>query len=59
VDQNERLKNMQAAQKIALVQDQAFIPLHYQVDLYGKTGNLKWTPRADHYFVYSEMDITE
>ena len=59
VDQNQRLKNMQAAQKIALTQDQAFIPLHYQVDLYAKTKNLKWSPRADHYFVYSDMDITE
>jgi peptide/nickel transport system substrate-binding protein len=59
VDQKERLKNMQAAQKIALVEDQAFIPLHYQVDLYAKTKNLKWAPRADHYFVYSDMDITE
>jgi peptide/nickel transport system substrate-binding protein len=57
VDQTERLKHMQAAQRIALIENQAFIPLHYQVDLYAKSKNVKWTPRADHYFYYSDMDI--
>jgi peptide/nickel transport system substrate-binding protein len=59
VDQKERLADMKAAQKIALVEDQAFIPLHYQVDLYAKTRDLKWKPRADHYFVYSEMSFSK
>jgi peptide/nickel transport system substrate-binding protein len=59
VDQKERLENMKAAQKLALVQDQAFIPLHYQMDLYAKTRNLKWKPRADHYLLYSEMSFSK
>jgi peptide/nickel transport system substrate-binding protein len=57
VDQDQRLKHMQAAQRIALIEDQAFIPLHYQVDLYGNSKNVKWTPRADHYFYYRDMAI--
>lgn len=56
VNQKERLANMQAAQKVAM-DDQAFIPLHYEVDLYGKTRDLKWTPRVDHYCVYGEMSF--
>jgi peptide/nickel transport system substrate-binding protein len=59
VDQKQRLANMQAAQKMILVEDQAFIPLHYQVDLYAKTRDLEWTPRADHYFLYNQMAFIE
>ena len=53
----ERLKAMQAAQKIALVEDQAFIPLHYQIDLYAKAKKLDWKPRADHYMWYADMEL--
>ena len=55
VDQEERLKNMKAAQKLALLEDQSVIPLHYQVDLYAKSKSLNWKPRADHYFWYADM----
>lgn len=55
VNQKERLAAMQKAQKIALEQNQAFIPLHFQVDLYAKAKKLNWTPRADHYMRYNEM----
>ena len=57
VDQKERLKFMKAAQKLALEQDQAFIPLHFQVDLYGKSKKLNWKPRADHYMRYYDMEM--
>jgi len=57
VNQEERLKYMQKAQKIALSQDQAFIPLHFQVDLYAKSKKLNWKARADHYFCYYEMSM--
>jgi len=56
VNQDERLKSMQEAQKIVL-QDQAFIPLHFQMDLYAKSKKLDWKPRADHYFWYYDMQL--
>jgi peptide/nickel transport system substrate-binding protein len=57
VNQDDRLKYMQKAQRIALTQDQAFIPLHFQVDLYAKSNKLDWKPRADHYFWYYAMSM--
>ncbi|MGD8563456.1 MAG: ABC transporter substrate-binding protein [Desulfarculaceae bacterium] len=57
VNQKGRLKYMQEAQRIALVKDQAFIPLHFQVDLYAKSKKLNWKPRADHYFWYYDMSM--
>ena len=59
VDQDERLKAMRQAQKIILEQDQAFIPLHFQVDLYARSTKLAWTPRADHYVKYIEMQLKD
>jgi len=56
VDQDERLQAMREAQRIALVEDQAFIPLHYQVDLYAKSDKVVFEPRADHYFWYADMN---
>ena len=56
VNPDERLKAMRAAQKLALVEDQAFIPLHYQVDLYAKSDKVMFEPRADHYFWYADMN---
>ena len=55
VDSDQRLAFMREAQKIALVEDQAFIPLHYQVDLYAKSDKVRFVPRADHYFWYADM----
>jgi len=55
VDANERLKNLQAAQKIFLVEDQLFIPLHFQVDIYAKNKNLNWQVRPDHMLWYYAM----
>jgi peptide/nickel transport system substrate-binding protein len=57
VDQNERLKNMKEAQRIALLQDQNIIPLHFQVDVYAKSKKLNWKPRADHYLWYFDMSF--
>jgi len=59
VDQEARLKAMQAAQEIALLRDQAFIPLHFQVDIYAKSDRVNWKPRADHYFRYSDMSLKD
>jgi len=43
----KRLKEMQKAQYIALVQDQNIIPLHFQVDIYACSKKIHFTPRAD------------
>ncbi len=51
----ERLKAMIEAQRIALLEDQAFIPLHFSVDLYAISKKIAWKPRADHYFYYREF----
>ena len=42
-----RVKQMQEAQQIALVQDQNIIPLHYQVDIYASSKKIKFAPRTD------------
>jgi len=55
VNPDERLKAMREAQRIALLEDQNVIPLHYQVDLYAKSKALVWKPRADHYMWYADM----
>ena len=55
VNTEERFKAMIEAQRIALLEDQAFIPLHFQVDLYAKSDKIKWKPRADHYFYYYDF----
>jgi peptide/nickel transport system substrate-binding protein len=57
VNQDERLKNMQEAQRIALLQDQNIIPLHFQEDIYAKSKKLNWKPRADHYLWYYDMSF--
>ena len=49
----ERLSYLQAAQKIALVDDQCLIPLHFQVDLYAASKKIHFEPRMDgHLWVY-------
>jgi len=54
IDPDERLRFMKEAQKIVL-EDQAFIPLHFQQDVYAKSDSLDWEPRADHYMWYYDM----
>lgn len=59
VNTEERFKAMIEAQRIALLEDQAFIPLHFQVDLYAKSDKIKWKPRADHYFYYYDFTFAK
>jgi len=47
MDPAKRLKVLQEAQKIAVVDDQIFIPLHYQVDIYATSKKIKFEPRVD------------
>ncbi len=47
MDPAARLKALQAAQKIAVVDDQGFIPLHYQVDIYASSKKIHFEPRTD------------
>jgi peptide/nickel transport system substrate-binding protein len=56
VNPEERLKLMQNAQRIVL-EDQAFIPLQFQEDIYAKSNLLEWKPRADHYMWYYDMKL--
>ena len=55
IDQVERLKLMEKAQKIALVDDQNIIPLHYQVDLYAYNDKITFKPRVDSHLYVFEM----
>ena len=55
--QEERVKLMKEAQRIAVVEDQAYIPLHFQVNIHAATKKLKWVPRADNYHIYHEMEL--
>lgn len=43
----DRVKQMREAQRIALIEDQGFIPLHFQVDIYASSKKVKFTPRTD------------
>lgn len=55
IDQVERLKMMKKAQKIALLDDQNIIPLHYQVDLYAYNDKVTFKPRVDSHLYVFEM----
>jgi peptide/nickel transport system substrate-binding protein len=57
VDQKQRLKVLQDLNKIALADKIAWIPLHYQVDIYAiqKGKGIKFTPRPDRWIVYKEI----
>jgi len=59
VNQDERLKAMVEAQKIIFLEDFAFIPLHFQVDLYAASNKVKFEARADHYFQYFEISFAK
>jgi peptide/nickel transport system substrate-binding protein len=45
-DRAERERVLQHAMRVAM-EDLPHIPLHFQVDLYGASDQLEWTPRAD------------
>ena len=47
MDSVKRLKVLQEAQKVALVDNQCFIPLHYQVDIYASSKKINFEPRTD------------
>jgi len=47
MDSDRRLALLRKAQKIALVEDQCVIPLHFQVDLYAAKQSIRFTPRLD------------
>ncbi len=55
IDQVKRLELMKQAQKIALVDDQNIIPLHYQVDLYAFNNKINFKPRIDSHLYVFEM----
>ncbi len=55
IDQGKRLELMKKAQKIALVDDQNIIPLHYQVDLYAFNNKINFKPRIDSHLYVFEM----
>lgn len=55
IDQDERLKLMKEAQRIALQEDQNIIPLHYQVDLYAYNDKITFKPRVDSHLYVFEM----
>jgi peptide/nickel transport system substrate-binding protein len=57
VDQEQRLKVLQDLNKVALADKIAWIPLHYQVDIYAiqKGKGIKFTPRPDRWIVYKEI----
>lgn len=47
MDQEKRLKMLQEAQQISLLEDFSAIPVHYEVDLYATTKKVIFVPRAD------------
>jgi len=59
LDETERLALLHEAQKIALVEDQNIIPLHYQVDLYASSDQVDFEPRVDSYMYVYDMSFKE
>ena len=47
MDSVKRLSYLQKAQKVALVDQQCIIPLHFQVDLYAANKKVDFKPRVD------------
>ncbi len=53
IDAAKRLGLLRKAQRLALVEDQNVIPLHFQVDLYASSKHIAFQPRADsHIYLY-------
>ena len=42
-----RLKDLREAQRIAIIEDQNIIPLHFQVDIYAISKKINFIPRTD------------
>ncbi len=57
VDQAKRKELLQDLNKVAMADKIAWIPLHYQVDIYAiqKGKGIKFTPRPDRWIVYKEI----
>jgi len=57
VDRAEREKTLQNLNKMAMVDKIAWIPLHYQIDLYAiqKGKGIKFQPRPDQWMVFKEI----
>jgi len=57
VDQAKRKKLLQDLNKAAMADKIAWIPLHYQVDIYAiqRGKGIKFTPRPDRWIVYKEI----
>jgi peptide/nickel transport system substrate-binding protein len=57
VDQAERAKVLQDLNKLTMIDKIAWIPLHYQQDIYAlhKAKKIQFTPRADMWMVYKEI----
>jgi peptide/nickel transport system substrate-binding protein len=47
MDSKKRLSYLQEAQRVALVEEQCIIPLHFQVDLYATNKSIDFKPRVD------------
>jgi len=58
VKHEERLKLMFEIQRIIL-DDQAFIPLHAQVNIHAKSKKVLWKQRADEYHIYYDIDLAK
>jgi peptide/nickel transport system substrate-binding protein len=59
IDADKRLKKLRKITQLALVEDQNIIPLHYQVDLYAYGKHVSFTPRADTYLYFYDLDLEE
>ena len=57
VDRDQRKATLQELNKMAMVDKIAWIPLHYQVDLYAmqKDKGISFDPRPDRWMVYKEI----
>jgi len=57
VDQGKRLRVIQDLNKIAMEDKIAWIPLHYQQDMYAiqKGKGIKFQPRADRWIIFKEI----
>lgn len=59
IDPEKREALLHEITQKALIEDQNIIPLHYQVDLYAYRNEVDFTPRADTYLYFYEMDIEQ
>lgn len=49
MDSAERLNQLEEAQKIALIENQGYLPLHYTVNLYAANKKVNFEPRVNSY----------